>query len=258
MSIELHNKDLEFLLSHPEPVPYESITYVQNGETFCYTDCFEISLLRFLHYIFGKNGHIDMELLKRDMNESNCCKSLITFFEVNNKYNLDAEYYVTEKGLNDRAEWCRFLNNSKLFNYKKENRYEICASLENLFTFFRNYFPKNDFEDDIKVVPLTIDSIYSKKLFEYYQLKLNKLMNRLSYQQTLRCGLRYNIKFQDYSDKSYNPIYIDITTEIFINEYHIFDWQIYQFYNTLSGEVTDRITGHSDYRYSELMSDFNK
>lgn len=258
MSNELIMKDLEFLLSHPEPVSYESINYCENNQTICYTDCFEISLLRFLHFVFGKNGHIDLELLKHDMNDSEECKKILAFFSENNSYNLEADYYVTEQGLNDRAKWCKFLNNSKLFNYKKENKYELCASLENLFTFFRNYFPKNDFEDNIKVVPISIDSIYSKKLFEYYQFKLTRLLQNLSYNLPLSCALKYNIKFQDYSDKSYNPIFIDITIEILVHDYHIFDWQIYQFYNTLATEITDRITGHSDYRYSELMVDFKK
>jgi len=105
MSNELINKELEFLLSHPEPVSYESITYNENNETICYTDCFEISLLRFLHFVFGKNGHMDLELLKRDMNDSEECKKLITFFTENNTYN----FYTCDPSENQEHMYIGFL-----------------------------------------------------------------------------------------------------------------------------------------------------
>ena len=50
-----------------EPVKYGPIKIIENsnyGYVFIsYTDCFEISLLRFLHILFGRNGEINLNKL---------------------------------------------------------------------------------------------------------------------------------------------------------------------------------------------------
>lgn len=51
----------------PDPVLYAPIEFIDGGEVVSYTDCWEISVLRFLHLLFGENGTINQEKLKRDM-----------------------------------------------------------------------------------------------------------------------------------------------------------------------------------------------
>lgn len=42
----------------PAPVYYTSISFDDEGTRVDYTDCWEISVLRLLHFLFGKDGVI--------------------------------------------------------------------------------------------------------------------------------------------------------------------------------------------------------
>lgn len=230
----------------PEPVKYNSVDIIYDKDIISYTDCFEISLLRFLHLIFGENNKINLELLQQDMDNSSYCTDLVNFFTLRNYFSNDEYYYFTEIGLNERADWCKFLNDSKIFTYKKEDKYEVCATVENLFTFFRIYFPKNNFDCE-DTLDITINNIESTKLFEYYEHKLNRLFKNLSYYFDLSCTLEYTFK----KSKPDHSIYTKIIIQIHINSNNLLDWEIYQFHNLIDGKILERITGHSDYRFNE-------
>ena len=69
-------------------------------EKISYTDCFEISLYRFLHLVFTKEGKIDNERLIKymDVNSSHC-QRLIAFFERYQKVHREQVMYTTDEGL---------------------------------------------------------------------------------------------------------------------------------------------------------------
>ena len=74
----------------PEPVLYDLITFYDGDNLIKYTDCWEISLLRFLHLIFGNEGAIEHETLIKLMNtESKYCQALIAYFKDNPTYYFD-------------------------------------------------------------------------------------------------------------------------------------------------------------------------
>ncbi len=63
--------------------------------------------------------------------------------------------YWTKDALKERADWAIMLNTSQCMYLKRKNMqvvqigeggvYEVAATLENLFEFFENFFPKIDF-----------------------------------------------------------------------------------------------------------------
>ncbi len=104
----------------PQPVKYD-LVHVNYGEDIVsYTDCFEISLLRFLHLIFGKNNKINLKLLQKHMNKSKYCKNLLDFFSIYNNFSEETSYNSTID------KWCW---NSNIFNgnityFKNKNEAE--------------------------------------------------------------------------------------------------------------------------------------
>ncbi len=67
----------------PEPVFYNGIEFYYPGEgTVNYTDCWEISVYRFLHLVFSKDGKIQVERLLKFMEpERYQCQILLEFFK---------------------------------------------------------------------------------------------------------------------------------------------------------------------------------
>ena len=143
----------------PAPVYYGRIYFEHPGEEGIvdYTDCWEISVYRFLHLIFAKEGVIDFERLGHFMEpEKFQCKLLISFFEKYPVVKTKEDYYQTQEGLKERAEWAKMLNSCKCLYLKRKNKteivqigeggqYEVAATIENTFDFFANFFPKLTF-----------------------------------------------------------------------------------------------------------------
>lgn len=76
-------------MSIPDPVLYAGIEFLDDGELISYTDCWEISVLRFLHLLFGENGTINQEKLRKLMDvESKHCLDLIAYFTTNPTYHM--------------------------------------------------------------------------------------------------------------------------------------------------------------------------
>ena len=82
----------------PEPVEYDSIYFKDGEHNITYTDCFEISLYRFLHLVFTKGGQIDKERLVKYMDvESSQCQRLIAFYDTFPKVHKEQVMYTTDE-----------------------------------------------------------------------------------------------------------------------------------------------------------------
>lgn len=77
------------LIEVPDPVFYDYIEFYDGDRFVKYTDCWEISVLRFLHLLFGEKGAINFEKLKAFMDENNPhCQKLIHYFTENKTYEI--------------------------------------------------------------------------------------------------------------------------------------------------------------------------
>ena len=216
---------------YPRPVPYGPIKIIKNTEeeykVISYTDCMEISLLRFLHMIFGNKGKMEL----KQHSHLQCHNELVSYL-FDKVFSYDVNYYETKIGFQERANWCNFLNERDIFKYKKNNLYEVCASLENLFSFF-SYFFNISFEN------------------KSYQDNLNNLANLLSTEDK---KLRFEL--YNFGNKSTNSFYMNSYIKIFVNDDNLYDWEIYQYFYVENNCITERETGHSDYRNSIHMKNF--
>jgi hypothetical protein len=215
---------------YPQPVTYGPIRIVKDaGDEFKiikYTDCFEISLLRFLHLIFGNNGTVELNKVPNLQPND----ELDYYFYENKSFYYDINYYETNLGFKERARWCDFLNERNIFKYKMENKYEVCASLENLFSFFSHFFN------------ITFEN-------KNYQDNLNKLANILSTD-----NLQIRFKLFSFGNKTSDSFYMNSFIKIFVNDDNLYDWEITQYFNVENDCITERVTGHSDYRNSSYIN----
>jgi len=142
-----------------------------------YTDCMEISLLRFIQLLFINT---DLEENQETytfnfskLNQSNIHPELLFFLERNNiiyKTKIDFE----NKGYDLRRNWCLFLNNRQIFEYIKENKYEVRSSFRNLVSFC-NYFLKLDLENNTEYEPNYLFQILLNK-FELNNFTINAIV----------------------------------------------------------------------------------
>jgi hypothetical protein len=239
----------------PEPVEYGLITYktfenesienktVEDEITISYTDCFEISLLRFLHLVFGKDGEINLDYLNTFMDDSEQCNRLYKYFINNNMYYVPDEYYKSKDGFVERANWCKFLNESKCFHYKKSGKYELCASIENLVTFFKTFFPKIQIKTEL--LELNYENIKKNKIFQNYRDVLGEIYSQLNFNYNFEVSLRYKIEYKP------DKIYMMLIQKIYVDEFLLYEWEIYQFYGRSEDIITERITGHSELRFNQ-------
>jgi hypothetical protein len=223
-----------------EPVSFNFIKFSDDNKIISYTDCFEISLLRFLQCAFVSNETIDLN----DKTETNSlnklvvnldrmksftlgtpeCTHLIDFFTKNQKIELDEEYYQNDEsdGYKLRTDWCIFLNKRPFFKYKKDDKYELCASLHNLFTFFNVFLPKLNLEqptDKMKLIRLAT------------KLSTDDLDISISLKSKITCE---NTEYYYTNDMN-----------ICINNIN-YNWHLYQYFENDNGIFGDRITGHSE------------
>ena len=76
-----------------------------------------------------------------NMEDAQCIR-FKQYFDAYPKVHKEQSLYTTDEAFNERAQWCVFLNQSKIFKFKKEGKYEVCATFENLIAFFRTFLPK--------------------------------------------------------------------------------------------------------------------
>ena len=46
-------------------------------------------------------------------------------------------------------------------------------------------------------------------------------------------------------------IYMIIVQKIYVDEFPLYEWEIYQFYGHNEETITERITGHSEFRFNQ-------
>jgi hypothetical protein len=206
-----------------------------------YTDCWEISVYRFLHLVFSKNGKIDFGLLKQYTDPQSYQSNLLEkFFQIYPIVHADADYYATAEGLQERAEWAQMLNASKCLYLKRKQMgvvqvdegglYEVAATIENTFAFFKHFFPRLAFWK-------------ADKDAERYKLLLDELSR-----PDLKLGL-FDFTECVLPEYKYNAAVISV------NLVPMFEWELYSFLEPIydeHGNVVrqNRIGGHSDYRYA--------
>ncbi len=200
------------MINYIEPVEYNLITFNDDDKKISYTDCFEVSLLRFLHILFVKDSLIDLELMKQFMDDSLFCEQIINYFTKYKKVHYDALYYESNDGFVERTEWCILLNKNKFFMYKLYGLYELCATIDNLMLFFNIYFPK-----------INID------------YKENKSINFINF--NLKCNINHKTNYNE-SIFTKSKIFININKQKYT-------WIITQFFENINNNKGKRITGHS-------------
>lgn len=228
---DVTNNFIENYKKYPQPIPYGPIRVIKNSEDefdmIEYTDCFEISLLRFLHLVFSENDRMNLNKIKN----LKCEEQLNSYFSNKSIYRK-SDYYETIEGFNERTNWCNFLNNRDIFKYNIENKYEVCASLENLFNFFSHFF-----------------NISFKN--ENYKNNLENLGKLLS---TASKEIRFELN--NFGNNSHNSFYMNSYIKIFVNNDNLYDWVITQYFNFENNQITERVSGHSDYRNSIHVNNF--
>ena len=211
-----------------EPVLYNLINFIDEDKIISYTDCFEISLLRFLHGVFVSNNSgklvFDSERMKTFMLDTPECNQLIDFFSLHSKIEPGEEYYQDKKsdGYQLRTDWCVFLNKKSFFRYKKDNKYELCACLNNLYAFFKVFLPK-----------IYLDQPLDK-------IKVRKLASKLSSSDK---NIKMNITSK--ITKATSSYYYSNNIKICINNIW-YNWNLYQYFENDNGTWGERITGHSE------------
>jgi hypothetical protein len=129
-----------------EPIAPIYIHFDVSDETTIYADSLEIALLRFLQCIFklkrDEKYIIDVERIKTFMIEKQECFEMIEFFKHYPQIELSKTFYEAEVGMKIRIDWCQLLNRRSYFKYEIENRYKLCESVTNIFTFFNVFMPK--------------------------------------------------------------------------------------------------------------------
>lgn len=230
MTTYSNNENLNII----EPVSFNVIKFSDDNKTVSYTDCFEISLLRFLHCVFTTNDTnyttksnklvVNIERMKTFMLDTPECAQLIDFFLKNQTVELSEDYYQNEKsdGYKLRTDWCIFLNKRSFFRYKIDDKYEVCASLNNLFTFFNVFLPK-----------IQLDQPTDK-------IKLSRLATKLS-SDVLKVTISLKTKATDNKTEFYytNDMMISINNTNY-------KWHLYQYFKNENDTFGDRITGHSE------------
>ena len=207
-----------------ESISYNLISFIDCDEEISYTDCFEISLLRFLQCVYNKKLDnelvVDVDRMKNFMLDTPECQQIIEFFTENQEIELLEKYYQNKKlkGYKLRTEWCKFLNKRSFFRYKIDNKYELCASLHNLFLFFNVFFPK-----------LYLDQPTDK-------MKIARLAKKLAIDINLKTNL----------NQTTSQFYNTFDLEIKINDTS-YNWHLYQYFKNDSDSCGKRITGHSEF-----------
>ncbi|MBU3733949.1 MAG: hypothetical protein FGM30_05555, partial [Candidatus Fonsibacter sp.] len=125
------------IYNYPEPV---LSTNIKINNIIEYKDCFEISLLRFINIIFGKDNKIDINKIRRLIGNGYETNEFYNFISKYNNFDIKSDQYTSTFFRDIRTKWCNFLNNRDIFHYKFENKYKLTPSINNFFSFFSYFF----------------------------------------------------------------------------------------------------------------------
>lgn len=215
------------IYTFPEPIFQTRIKINGNID---YKDCFEISLLRFIHIVFGKENRIDMNKLQCLMGNGFENNELYNFLSQNNIFENETNNNSTIF-LNQRTNWCIFLNNREFFQYKIDGKYKLSSSIFNFFSFFKNFFNfRFQIDNDNK--------------------NLSNLMKFLNPENQIVAKLYKN----GYIGK--DKIFEESIIKIYINGNNLYNWQMYQYFENNNNKIGNEITGYSELRYSVYLDKF--
>lgn len=121
------------VLKDLEPI---DATYIKLIPNIVYTDCFESSLLRYIHIIFGNPKYHTVDIQK--LEKFGAKPNILKFFKTYNTIHIQNKYYTKKQGMIERTEWCKLLNSVKSFSFVHDN-YEIKSCLENIHVFINKF-----------------------------------------------------------------------------------------------------------------------
>jgi hypothetical protein len=181
-------------------------------------DCFELSILRFFHLIFGSNGIINFTNLTKYMDLDNKdCQELYEFFLDNPGIFPDYEFYYSYAGIILRKKWVDFLS-GRNFEYKKDDSI-IYPNIKNQIKLLETFFLKLNINYNTNNADI-LQEIYSQLNFNWDSL---------------------TVKY-DESDKQET-----FNQYIYINKSLIFVWSM----TTIIEEINNTIVySNSELRYS--------
>lgn len=204
------------ILALPEPILSKQVI----DTDFSYSDCFEISFLRFFQILLHKDGLIDLKKLKNLIGETYLDNELYNFFLKNSIINNN---FISS---NLRINWCRFLNDRDFLIYKFDSKIKVQPIQQNIIYFFNHFFPLLRITKIKEIFKLfSSDNIYNCKIFN-----------------------------NGWSTKE--KIYDESLIKIFINGNNIYDWKFYQYYENLSNLKGKIITGHCELKYSTYIQKY--
>lgn len=189
-------------------------------------DCFELSLLRFIHLIFGFEGIINFTNLEKYMDLTKKeCDELNDFFLDNPGIFDDANFYYSDAGIILRKKWVDFLSLQN-FEYKKSNSI-INPNIKNLLKFLEKYFPKLKINIELPN-KILLQELYSQLNFNWESL-----------------GLVYE-EFQKVVGTSIHQSSIQ---NIIINQVPVFTWEMSIIKEVVEDTLIE-IYSNSELRYS--------
>jgi hypothetical protein len=123
-----------------------------NNKNRSYTDCMEWTLLRFMQILLCETT---------ESNDSNDSNDSVYNYKINglenNLLNIDLQlknymskypniykntnYYMSDEGINERAEWCELLSDhDNLFDYYRTDKAELFTCVKNILIFYKHFF----------------------------------------------------------------------------------------------------------------------
>jgi hypothetical protein len=241
------------------PITYKRVHFSEKNKenktinNISYTDCHEISILRFLHIIFSKYDEktktlcFDLDKLKNHVDKSS---EIYKYFSHNKIIEQYDSWYSTHDGVIARTKWCNFLNKRKYFKYKIDNKYELCASLYNLEQFFRMFFPKIKFPPQEYFTKCEEYEDYYRNIidiiFETFGMTGEICVTHkiVDCDKEPFCHYCKNVLIHD------QMLLKEAVIKIMINGENVYTWDIFEFFQYSEKYLTGRITGHSELHYA--------
>ena len=191
-----------------------------------YTDCVEVSLLRFLQLVFIDEKHPEQIDIAK-MASLRPIAEVVTFFTTYPKIESAEFYDKTALGQEIRTQWSILLARKGLI-YNKPRDFEVRATIKNLFDAFQVIFPARIMSE---VIRLEADSSYFQDLW-------TRVCDYFTHSEfDLKCTINQHENL-DLGEGLVNRITLmDIT----VNATPVYRWSLVEFL-----QDGTRISGHSE------------
>ena len=183
--------------------PIKSISFRPLFSEIEINDSFELCLLRFIHLVFSEDQVINFTNLKKFMDtNTGLGQKLYEYFVNNPGVMQDHTFYYSNAGIDIRTKWYELLSNINTFKYKSEN-HQMDSTIENLFEFFKQFFPKLDQNGSNNQEKLT--NIYTQLNFNFES---------------------FEVIYSSYQKIISNTIHLGVIQNISINSVNMFVWEM--------------------------------